>query len=320
MTWGGFLSWEGLTPSNDASGVQPFLTPAYGRQALTLILQQEKPQTLHLPFYLCDSVAEAAHFTNTPIQWYSIHPDLSPKLPVIGEKDMVVVVNYFGIVPGKTLQDMAKTYGPKLILDLTHDWFGKPPENVWAFSSTRKFFGVPDGSRVWRPKGKTLAPDAPYNQPEYRHLIERIQGNPDEAYRIYSSSEAAITCEIRRQSHLTTGILQGLDLIHIANKRSENFRILASTLQAYNQLNVQETLDSIPFHYPFLPKTPIAHQSLHERKIFAPRLWAEVLTRHPEGFEWEKHLAANLLPLPVDQRYDANDMEEMLSVLQHLMK
>lgn len=317
MTWGGFLSWEGLTHSKETTGAYPFLTPAYGRQALALILQQAKPQTLHLPYYICDSVAEAAHFTNTHIKWYPIHPDFSPKLPDIGEKDMVLVVNYFGLLSGKTIQELARTYEARLILDLTHDWFGKPPEKVWAFSSTRKFFGVPDGTRLWIPKGKTLALNAPINQPEYRHLIERIQGNADEAYRIYASAEASITCELKQQSSLTTGILNGLDLNPIAQRRTENFRILANALQKYNQLKVPVTPDSIPFHYPFLPKKPIAHQSLHARRIYAPRLWAEVLTRITEGFQWEKHLAAHLLPLPVDQRYTEEDMKEMLAVLQH---
>lgn len=319
MSWGGFLSWEGLIESKSQSPTSSFTPPAYGRQALACILQQEKPSILHLPYYLCDSVADAAHYTGTAIRWYALNQDFTPQVPELKHGEMLLLVNYFGLLNNKYIQDLADQYRDSLILDLTHHWFASPPENIWAFASTRKFFGVPDGSRIWIPKGKTLPLSAPYNQPEYRHLVERHQGNPDTAYALYSASEANISCTLQLQSPLTTAILNGLNFETIQISRKENFRLLASALHPYNQLTIPQELDSIPFHYPFLPKARLEHQALHRAGIFAPRLWAEVLTRNPEAYPFEKKLARNLLPLPIDQRYHQQDMKQMMDTLFGLM-
>ena len=66
--------------------------------------------------------------------------------------------------------------------------------------------------------------------------------------------------------------------------------------------------DAVPFCYPFLPARPSLHRALWQREIFVPRLWPEIAARPAEGFEWERDLAARLLPLPIDHRYGPGDM------------
>lgn len=316
MSWGGFISWEGLSSPH---ANPPASVPAYGRQALACILRQERPEALYLPYYICDSVYEAARFAEIPVKWYPITQDFTPELSEIKSREMILVVDYFGLIPEQYLQSLTNKFGDRLILDLTHNWFATPPKSIWAFSSTRKFFGVPDGSKIWIPTGKAFPLSATHNKPEYRHLLERIQGNPGEAYALYSASEASISCELQLQSHLTTAILKAVDYDSIQIRRKENFRLLSTALQPYNQLIIPSEFESTPFQYPFLPKAPLEHKALHQAGIFAPRLWAEVLTRNPEGYAFEKHLASNLLPLPVDQRYNQEDMHHMLEVLKGLM-
>jgi hypothetical protein len=53
---------------------------------------------------------------------------------------------------------------------------------------------------------------------------------------------------------------------------------------------------------------PLDRQVLIDKKIYFPVLWPEVIKRTDEGFEWERELAHNLFPLPIDQRYGAEEM------------
>jgi len=76
----------------------------------------------------------------------------------------------------------------------------------------------------------------------------------------------------------------------------------------------------VPFCYPFLPPRPIPARRLHERGIFVPTLWKDCLQREQAGFEWERELASNLLPLPLDHRLGEDDIEYVLGAVLQLLK
>jgi hypothetical protein len=66
-----------------------------------------------------------------------------------------------------------------------------------------------------------------------------------------------------------------------------------------------------PMCYPFLPDAPMTHASLWQRRLFVPQYWPEVSTRPVDGFVRERRFAAELMPLPIDQRYGAEEMTMM---------
>jgi hypothetical protein len=43
--------------------------------------------------------------------------------------------------------------------------------------------------------------------------------------------------------------------------------------------------------------------------VFVPVLWPELQSREAAGFEWERNVAARLLPLPIDHRYGPSEMQ-----------
>lgn len=51
-----------------------------------------------------------------------------------------------------------------------------------------------------------------------------------------------------------------------------------------------------------------------ENKIYIPQWWKYLLD-YPEINEVERELSNYLLPLPIDQRYDREDILHMLSVI-----
>jgi len=64
----------------------------------------------------------------------------------------------------------------------------------------------------------------------------------------------------------------------------------------------------------------VAWSELWKRGIFAPRLWPDVTGRARAGeFARESMLADRLLPLPIDHRYDAGDMDRLTAVVTEVM-
>jgi hypothetical protein len=317
--WGGFIDLESLqgrswkTPFPDKSPIVQF---AYGRHSLSYILQEEKPSAIHLPSYICNSVVEAVQSHSIPIHFYPIAADFTPILPKVGNQEQVLVVNYFGLLSEKWIHSLVAEYQHRLILDLTHAWFQVPPDSVWAFNSTRKFLGVPDGSVLWLPKHYRKEIQFPPNTPEYRHLIERSLGHPAEAYRIFSEYEERISVKpLLLQSDFSTRILQKTDFEAIANTRKSNYEKIQQALRPYNSLSLPQTHPGVAFAYPLLPHQPKKFETFHQQGIFIPQLWKEVVQRSPISDSQAITFSQQLLPIPLDQRYNSIQIQEMLDKL-----
>ena len=56
-------------------------------------------------------------------------------------------------------------------------------------------------------------------------------------------------------------------------------------------------------------------KKLQAEKIYIPTLWPNVLQQLPENAT-EYQLAADILPLPIDQRYDAETMQYLAEQVQ----
>ena len=107
-------------------------------------------------------------------------------------------------------------------------------------------------------------------------------------------------------SRLTTNLLHALDYEGIKRKRIENFGFLHTELGDANKLAIKNT--SATFMYPILlPDGEAIRKKMHELRIFVPTLWPDVLDRCDTDTV-ENDLARNILPLPIDQRYDLEDM------------
>ena len=95
-------------------------------------------------------------------------------------------------------------------------------------------------------------------------------------------------------------------------RRRENFRFLHERLGASNALRLQETGT---YMYPYYAENGAAlREALQKEGFYIPTLWPAVFALCEKG-EQEYRLAENVLPLPIDQRYGAEEMEVLVSRL-----
>ena len=130
------------------------------------------------------------------------------------------------------------------------------------------------------------------------------------------NAETCHTEKIRRMSRLTRNLLRGIDYSRCAEKRNENYSALASFLDSSNPLPFRKP--DVPMCYPFYTEHgPEIRKQLALEKIYVPVYWKNVADEMPAD-STEHRYAANILPLPCDQRYTPADMERVASAVLRL--
>jgi hypothetical protein len=147
------------------------------------------------------------------------------------------------------------------------------------------------------------------------HLVSRINGKLDAGFAQYRASEASITDAPLAMSALSERLLGAIDYRAVSARRRANYRKLDAALAACNRLTIPLAEEDVPFCYPLEPARPVAHAALWQQRLFVPQFWPEVIGRPDAGFARERSLAASLLPLPIDHRYDAEAMDTVIGRL-----
>lgn len=152
--------------------------------------------------------------------------------------------------------------------------------------------------------------DQSYDRMKY--LMGRYERTANEFYMDYVSNNKMFNSEpIKCMSKLTKNILRSLDYDNIAKQRQNNFNMYNKKLESINKLKLKSVYGA--FMYPLLIKQgKLIRQKLKEMNIYIPTLWPDVLERCSEE-TLEYNYAENILPLPVDQRYDIEDIEYIIS-------
>ena len=108
-------------------------------------------------------------------------------------------------------------------------------------------------------------------------------------------------------------LLRGIDYDRAKKKREENYARLQELLGDSNGLQVK--MPQGPFAYPYYHKNGLAlRKKMAEHKVYVPVYWTNVVKTMPED-SLEFDYAANILPLPCDQRYSPEDMDIVAEVL-----
>ena len=106
----------------------------------------------------------------------------------------------------------------------------------------------------------------------------------------------------------------GIDYEAIKNKRIENYLYLDAALKNDNLLKIDYTKDAVPMIYPFLSNENHLRERLVKNKIYLTTFWYNV-------YDWcnsdqtEYLLAKNIMAFPIDQKYDKEDMAQMVKIL-----
>lgn len=113
-------------------------------------------------------------------------------------------------------------------------------------------------------------------------------------------------------SNVTHAILNSIDYQEVIDKRLANFNYLHMNLGKTNLLKLNIDESSVPMVYPYLIENGKSiKQNLIDSQIYVATYWPNVLNwSDKENFE--NYLTDNLIALPIDQRYNEDDMDTII--------
>lgn len=288
-----------------------------GRNALECLLRIRGYRVLHAPVYTCGVLREPIARCNVELRYYNIDSAFNPLLDLqtIGPGEGVLYTNYFGL-KDQAITEMAQQC-PTLIVDQAQAFYAQTPQGVDAFDSVRKYFGVPDGSRLRLnvPFNMELAMDRSSDRCD--HLLLGADQGAESGFSAFQRHEALLShVQPGTMSRLTRALLSQLDHAAIIDRRRQNHHILHKALARHNALGINPMLADVPFVYPFLTDAPKLRQRLLAEKVYIPTYWPETLAVVEPGMP-EALFRDNLLCLPVDQRHGPEDMQRIIDLILH---
>lgn len=306
------------------------VTLAAGRHALLIAAEEllhRRARRIALPDYLCQTMVEP-FAGRLDISFYPLTDSLEPRqgaFDAVQAGDAVLVCDYFGRkVPEGTVSEVARAHhrGVLVVSDTTHGPFTPP---AWPFDlgviSLRKTLPLHDGAvlvgALIHPSkvSGTLSPDQVRSREaaatSKRICVEAGQDASGPAGHL-SAFEAYLDTvrEPTRMSSESATVLTMLDLAALARRRTDNSRALLKQLPVSAQPLPGYNESASAFVVVQVQSARLAQAALAAQGIFCPIHWPQPIEL--EGRPWR----TDLLSIPVDHRYDADDMARIANALQ----
>jgi len=313
---GGYLELEqfsGAEYHKDAIGVNS------GRNALLYILKARRVKKLYIPAFLCDTVYKLCEREGYAYEFYSVDRTFMPLFDKpLASDEWLYIVNYYGQISNERLVDLKARYG-NVIFDNVQAFFQPAVSGIDTVYSCRKFFGVPDGGYVSTDAVLSQPLPQDFSADRMKHILGRFEECGSAYYADFQANdERFYELELRAMSRLTQNILRAVDYDAVIAKRNANFAVLDALLREKNALHPTAPIG--PYCYPFYCENGLAiKKQLAAEKIYVATLWPNVFT-DPASSTMEKEYAANILPLPCDQRYGDSEVKHMGEVLLSCLK
>lgn len=302
---GGYFELELENRFNNIQGNVIALNTA--RNALRYIIQTYKIKEIYAPYYTCPVVWQVIEKEDCKIKYYHIDNSFMPTED-FPQEAFVLYTNYFGIC-AKNVKVLAKKY-KNLIVDNAQAFY-MPKYGIASFNSIRKFFGIPDGALLYTDKksDENFEQDTSYQR--CSHLLKRLDINAKFGYQDFQNNENSLINEpIKYVSNLSKTIFNSIDTDKVKHIRLNNFRFLHSKLKQFNEFNIKLDCDDVPLVYPYLVKNLSFRQKLIQNNIYVAQYWNPL----PEEYQ-ENIFQKYILPLPIDQRYNIEDIKRVLGVI-----
>lgn len=285
-----------------------------GRNALAYLCEAKKIKKLYLPYFLCSPVPNLCKKIGVEYSYYHINEKFEPIFnKALGADEWLYIVNFYGQIDNDYLATWKQKY-VQVIVDNAQSYFQMPADGVDTLYTCRKYFGVADGAFLYTDTklNREISQDESFERMHF--LLGRFERSADEFYSEYVANNKLFAAEpVKRMSRLTENLLRGIDYASVAKRRQENFEFLDAELWNINELKLKSVYGA--FMYPLLIPNGIAvRKELQKEKIYIPTLWPNVLEECPPD-SLEHHYAADILPIPVDQRYGIDDMKYLVEVI-----
>lgn len=282
-----------------------------GRFCLEYILRCRHYKKVYVPYFTCDSAIEPIKKLGIPYEFYHINSEYHIVDEInLNNGEALMYTNYWGL-QNAYCQQLAAKYGQQLILDYTQAFYSKPITEIDTFYSCRKYFGVPDGGYLYTDAKAyfEIAQDESYAR--ISSLIKRIDLSPEAGFQDFHTASAEFhEMPIRRMSNFTKRMMGSIDYERGARRRIDNYNALQQQLGG-RTLNYGE----IPMIYPYTSEAgQKLRQNLIANKVFVAKYWPNV-DEWAEVDSLETWMANHILPLPIDQRYNKDDMEYIIKLI-----
>ncbi len=335
----------GLAP-REGDGVWPVFSGKEGihcdtgRSALALALADwQKKSGDHgrfwAPDYLCHSVGDAAARLGIPVEAYSDRPAmLKSDFPTPGDRDLVLIVHYFGLVNRAALAWLAGHAERRWLVleDCVQAPYsaGAGEAGDYAIISLRKWWPTPDGAALY--SRQTLAAvdlanaDEAFVSRRLAAQLLRAAGGSDATFLGWIRDAEALlgSSPPRHCSWIAEGLLGGGDLGAARARRRDNWFALERGVAAHAIMGLAPLFatlapDEVPLAYPIRitgGRRDDLRSWLAGKGIYCPIHWSL-----PESASAAaQHLAAEILSLPIDQRYGAGDMDAILECINEFFR
>lgn len=322
-----------------------------GRSAIKYVIktiEERKPsirKVAILPSFTCDTVFEPFLKLGYEVYYYPIEKDLTTTsdaiLEAVFKHDASIVLfhRYFGFntLDGQVdrMCDILRGLGKFTIEDCTQCLYSgiQRAESDFTVGSIRKWIGTPDGgfavchsgvfnNKPKRPDYELEAAKVKASYAKYNYLFEH-KGDKAEMLSLYRKAEDILDHqdELYAISPMSSKVQSNLDFDDLVNKRRYNFNVLRSSLEG--QLLPLFSLggnQAVPLYFPVLVEDrAVLQKHLVQNAIYAPVVWPKD-EKQPIQSEGAENAYEHLLCIPIDQRYDADDMGRIVEVINSLYK
>jgi hypothetical protein len=282
------------------------------RNCLRYIIRAYNIKKLYVPQYTCPVVWEAIHAENCEIVYYPIDFNFMPAVEM-PTNEYILYTNYFGVC-SNNIKKLFQKY-PLLIVDCAQSFYSNKM-GLASFNSARKFFGVPDGAYLFTDKIVDYKFEQDISSDRASHLLMYHDFGSQAGYATFKYNEEQLcNKEIKLMSKLTESIMSGIDYINVAKTRRSNFFILHKLLCEINEWHGEVLEADVPMVYPLIYRIDKLKEKLIEKNIFIATYWKGQL-----DLEIGKYFEHNLLPIPIDQRYNSSDMKYIADCIFEIIK
>ena len=319
-----------------------------GREALLLaalscrLKVNEKDNVALIPAYCCWSMSAPFTKAGWRIVYYRLNEDLTVDVDYLihlidtVNPQTILTMNYFGSTPTNEAVVAVKDRNPHIVVieDFSHCTFSfadiyNPLVDIYV-SSIRKSIGVCDGAVIlsslplkrdyiqtdtegfadirYRAQVEKKLYQWTYNQLTNRNFREILRGGEgiiDNFKQVHSISERG-----RQMLSIVNGSL-------VAYARKVNMdhllRLLRGKIRTVPRL--ERSLTGAPFSCPILvERRDNMQKTLADNGLYAPILWPINETAQ-KVCPVSKMMGEKMLSIPIDQRYDWNDIEQIAEIL-----
>ena len=316
-----------------------------GRSAIKFVINTIEARNSNLkkvavlPSFTCDTVFEPFLKEGYDVYYYPVEKNLAATsdaiMKTVVEHDASIVLfhRYFGFdTLDCQVDEMCETLhslGKYSIEDCTQCLYSDIPraEADFTVGSIRKWTGTPDGGFAVCRDGmfgnKPVCSDTILEQAKvkasfakYRYLFEH-EGDKSEMLAMYREAEDILDKQndIYAISDTSTKVQANLDRKELVSKRRENFELLQRSLKGQIQSVFALEDKKVALSFPVLVDDRAALQRhLVSNAIYAPVVWPKD-DNQPIQCEGAENAYNHLLCIPIDQRYDADDMNRIIGVV-----